>query len=248
MPWKPDPRFAGQTEFETDSGKAYGEMMLELDWSVGEILEALERNGFAENTLVIFSSDNGGALFYAQRNYAEREGHYANGPLRGQKTEVYEGGHRVPFIVRWPGVVAAGSESDALIANTDFMATVAEGLEVQLPEDQAPDSYSFLHVLTGAEPSSPVRDTLVMDAFTGLLAIRQGPWKYIPSQGGGGFGWRPYGVDYAKPPAQLYHLGNDIAERENLISQHPEIASRLHALLQELSQDQDTPADFLPDN
>ena len=238
VPWIPSERFKGTTSFETDTAQRYGEFMVELDWSVGQVMAALERTGLVDDTLVIFSSDNGGALYYYPFDYAEREGHYCNGPLRGQKTDVYEGGHRVPFIVRWPGVVEAGSTNDSLIANVDLLATFAELFQVELPTNAGPDSISFLGQLTGTNQQS-ARSHLIVDSPNGLLAVRKGPWKYIPAQGQGGFRWQPYELDYSQAPAQLYNLDRDLAETENLFWEQPEIVRELHAYLAEQAKNRD---------
>ncbi len=245
VPWRPNEQFKGTTDFKTDSAQRYGEFMVELDWSVGQVLEQLERKGLADDTLVIFSSDNGGALFYTHVDRANREGHFCNGPLRGQKTDVYEGGNRIPFIVRWPGVVEGGTTNDSLIANVDLMATFAELSDVNLPEGAGPDSISFLHELTGDASGKAQREYLIVDSPNGLLAVRKGPWKYIPAQGQGGFRWQPYSIDYSKPPAQLYNLDEDIAESNNLYYKHPEIAQELHDYLAKEARKRDPVPTFL---
>src|SRR6185437_13400095 len=133
-------------------------------------------------------SDNGGVPPQRRSTgHAEVAGHRINGPLRGQKTEVFEGGHRVPFLVRWPDRVKAGVMSDALVANTDLLATCAEILARPLPHDAGEDSYSFLSALLGASTGQPPRPSLVTDSMMGLLAIQEGPWKLIQGQGGGGY-------------------------------------------------------------
>ncbi|MFW5829613.1 MAG: sulfatase family protein [Planctomycetota bacterium] len=238
VPWRPHERFHGSTSFQSERARRYGESMVELDWSVGEIMTALGRGGFAEDTLVIVTSDNGAAWYYTQVDYAEAEGHFANGPFRGQKTDVYEGGHRVPFIVHWPSHVSAGTICDALVANTDLMATVADILGTPVPSGAAPDSISFLPQLQ--DPDRPgARTELIMDSPNGLLAVREGPWVYIPAQGGGGFRWRPYLPDYSRPPAQLYHLDDDPAQRHNRIVEEPGVAAALQARLTVAIQDRD---------
>jgi len=243
VPWIPNERFQGTTTFQSEAARHYGEFMVELDWSVGEVMAALERKGLAENTMVLFSSDNGGALYYWPIDYAEREGHFCNGPLRGQKTDVYEGGHRIPFIVRWPGVVQSGIVNDSMVANVDLMATFAELCNVELPEDAGPDSISFLGQLTG-EAEQSARTHLIVDSPNGLLAVRKGPWKYIPAQGQGGFRWQPYELDFSKPPAQLYNLEEDLDESDNLFWQHQDIVRELHAYLAEEAKNRDQVPSF----
>jgi arylsulfatase A-like enzyme len=233
-PLRPNARFAG-----TSAIGVYGDFIHELDWSVGEVLGALDRFGVAGNTLVVFSSDNGGVPPRWQAGGpAEVAGHRINGPLRGQKTEVFEGGHRVPFLVRWPGRVKAGATSDALVANTDLLATCAEIVDRPLPQGAGEDSYSFLATLLGASTSQPARSALVTDSMMGLFAIQEGPWKLIQGQGGGGYwpqgpppGAAPRSGD---PPGQLYHLGDDLGETRNRYAEKPEIVARLTALLEQI--------------
>jgi arylsulfatase A-like enzyme len=232
-PLKPNWRFAG-----TSAIGVYGDFIHELDWSVGEVLAALDRFGVAGNTLVIFSSDNGGVPPRRRESVpAEVAGHRINGPLRGQKTEVFEGGHRVPFIVRWPDRVKAGVTSNALVANTDLLATCAEILARLLPHDAGEDSYSFLSALLGASTGQPPRPALVTDSMMGLFAIQEGPWKLIQGQGGGGYfpqGSPPPPPSPTEPPGQLYHLGDDLGETRNRYEERPEIVARLTALLEQI--------------
>jgi arylsulfatase A-like enzyme len=191
------------------------------------------------------------------RTPAEVAGHKINGPLRGQKTEVFEGGHRVPFLVRWPDRVKAGVTSDALVANTDLLATCAEILARPLPHDAGEDSYSFLSALLGAGSGSgsgsgagagagpgtgqPPRTALVTDSMMGLFAIQEGPWKLIQGQGGGGYFPQAQGTPppsptatATEPPGQLYHLGDDLGETRNLYAERPEIVARLSAWLEQI--------------
>ncbi|MGH7136329.1 MAG: sulfatase family protein [Pirellulales bacterium] len=232
-PLKPNGRFAG-----TSAIGVYGDFIHELDWSVGEVLAALDRFGVADNTLVIFSSDNGGVPLRRRESVpAEVAGHRINGPLRGQKTEVFEGGHRVPFIVRWPERVKAGVKSDALVANTDVLATCAEILARPLPHDAGEDSFSFLSALLGASTGHPPRTALVTDSMMGLFAIQEGPWKLIEGKGGGGYfphGAPPASPSPTEPPGQLYHLGDDLGETRNRYAERPEIVARLSALLEQI--------------
>jgi arylsulfatase A-like enzyme len=231
-PLRPHARFKGTSEIGV-----YGDFIHELDWSVGEVLAALDRLKLADNTLVVLSSDNGGVKDYRRTTvYAEIRGHRINGPLRGQKTEVYEGGHREPFIVRWPGQVKAGSRNGQLLALTDLLATFAELVHRKLPADAGEDSFSFLSALLGKSADQPVRQTLVADSMLGLFAILEGPWKLIAGQGGGGY----YPRDKAEPPAateppgQLYNLADDLGETKNLYAENPEIVARLSALLEKI--------------
>ncbi len=166
-PFAPAPRFRG-----TSAMGIRGDVIHELDGRMGQVLAALERLRVGENTLLVFASDNGGERG-ANRGLA------VNGPLRGVKTEVYEGGHRVPFIVRWPGHVKAGSESTHLVALTDLMATFAEITERSLPHDAAEDRFSFFAELIGARDAQDARPYVVTASMPGMLAIQEGRWKLI---------------------------------------------------------------------
>jgi arylsulfatase A-like enzyme len=227
-PFAPAPRFKG-----TSAMGIRGDVIHELDGRVGEVLAALERLQVAENTLLIFASDNGGER-------GQNPGLAVNGTLRGLKTEVYEGGHRVPFIVRWPGRVQAGTESTQLVALTDLMATFADVAGCSLPHDAAEDSFTFLPYLTGAQDTAHTRPYLVTDSMLGMLAIQEGPWKLIVGQGGGGYYPRnleAYAPDPSAPPGQLYNLADDLGETKNRYTERPEIVARLTALLEKCRKD-----------
>jgi arylsulfatase A len=227
-PLRPNGRFKGKSEIGT-----YGDFIHELDWSVGEVLGALDEKGFTENTLVLFSSDNGGVVRYKPTDFAEINGHRVNGPLRGQKTDAYEGGHRVPLIARWPGRIPTRTEDSSLVALTDLLATFADFFDVPLPDGAGEDSFSFLGALLGQKPGQVIRKAIVDDSYWGVFAIRQGDWKLIPSQHGGGVGSQTIPRDPNKPDGQLYHLGRDIAESKNEYDQHPEIVKLLSDLLEQ---------------
>ncbi|MEM7144678.1 MAG: sulfatase-like hydrolase/transferase [Verrucomicrobiota bacterium] len=249
-PFTPHPRFKGTSECGP-----YGDFIHELDWIVGEIMHTLEEQGVADDTLVIFTSDNGG-MFNVGGQDAWDAGHRLNGELLGFKFGAWEGGHRVPFIARWPGKIKAGSTSDQLISNIDLIATMASLTGTELKEGQAQDSVDVLAALTG-NPEKSVRDHLVLAASKPThLAIRQGKWIYIPAQGSGGFtaakrGAHAFGgpaaVTYAgfdnsdiengtikadAPPAQLYDLENDLTQTKNLFREHPEVVKDLKTLLE----------------
>lgn len=227
-PLIPAERFQG-----TSTIGVRGDFINEMDWSVGQVLDAVRRNGFAKNTLIIFTSDNGGVHQYRPLDHPVVNGHAINGPLRGQKTTVYEGGHRVPLITWWPGKIPAGSTDDSLVALTDLMATFAEFFDVTLPDDAAEDSFSMLEPLLAMEQQRPRRDHIVNDSFSGLFSIRRGPWKLILGQGGGG-ARDSATLDSAQPPMQLYHLGRDLAEEDNVYEEHLGRAGALTALLEQI--------------
>jgi arylsulfatase A-like enzyme len=227
-PFAPAPRFKG-----TSAMGVRGDVIHELDGRVGEVRAALERLGIAGNTLLIFASDNGGER-------GENPGLAVNGPLRGLKTEVYEGGHRVPFIVRWPGRVPAGSESAQLVALTDLMATFAEIAERSLPHDAGEDSFSLVSCLVGAKDVSGARPYLVTDSMLGMLAIQEGPWKLIVGQGGGGYYPRnleAYAPDPTAPAGQLYNLADGLGETKNRYTERPDLVARLTATLEKTRKD-----------
>lgn len=222
-PLIPDPKFSNTSEI----GRR-GDFINEFDASVGRILKALDDGGLRDNTLVLFSSDNGGVFRYEPIDYAQDQGHFINGPLRGQKGTAYEGGNRVPFLARWPGRIEAGTESQAVIALQDLMATFADLFEESLPIHSAEDSFSFLAALLDAEPRQVEREILLNDSSSGIVAIRKGPWKLIPSYHGG----RTKGpYDGSQPIGQLFRIENDLRESVNLYEQHPEIVAELTHLL-----------------
>ena len=210
-----------------------GDFINEMDWSVGQVFQAIQRNGFANDTLIILTSDNGGVHQYRPIDHPVVNGHAINGPLRGQKTAVYEGGHRVPLITWWPGKIPAGSTDDSLVALTDLMATFAEFFSVTLPDDAAEDSFSMLGPLLNRPQQRPRRDHIVNDSYSGLFSIRRGPWKLILGQGGGG-ARDAARLDPKLPPLQLYNLDEDLAEEHNLYDQQRDRIGPLTALLEQI--------------
>lgn len=256
-PFTPTPRFIGTS----DAGR-YGDFIHELDWMIGEILNTLDEEGLTENTMVILTSDNGGMLNQGGQD-AYAAGHHMNGDLLGFKFDAWEGGHRVPFIVRWPGKVAAGKESDVLTSNVDLLATMGALVDQEEMAGEAPDSYNMLPAILG-ESEDPVRDHLVIAPNSPKhLSIRKGPWMYIPAQGGGGF-WTsqvgahtfggPAAITFAgqensdiedgeiiedAAPAQLYNLEKDPRQTRNVYNEHPEVVKELQRLLDETMNRQD---------
>ncbi len=244
VPLAPGKRFQG-----TSQCGVYGDYIQELDWSVGEVLATLQRLKLSDNTLVIFTSDNGAVLHASAVN----AGHLANADLLGQKTDAWEGGHRVPFMVRWPGHVPAGTRSGEMVCLADMLATFAAVLGRELGPDDGPDSFNILPAILDEPNHKPVRPLLTMIGITGI-AVREGRWLLIPKQGSCGFStdveshWlKPWKIgrknsDYTDdgqlkpdaPPGQLYDLEKDPDETTNLYTQHPEIVKRLTAMLDEL--------------
>lgn len=237
-PFTPHPRFKG-----TSRCGPYGDFIHELDWIVGEVTRTLEELKLADSTLVIFTSDNGGMLNDGGRD-AWKTGHRPNGPLLGFKFGAWEGGHRVPFIARWPGRIEPGSTSDQLLANVDLTATVAAILGHDLKDDEAPDSYNVLPLLTG-NPDQPVRDHLIQACRHERLALRKGRWVYVEGQGSGGFGNGLEEIRFtgqrnsditsagtirsAAPPNQLYDLEADPRQAVNVYERHPDVVADLRA-------------------
>jgi arylsulfatase A-like enzyme len=220
-PWLPAPEFAGRSR-----AGLYGDFVTMVDAMTGRVLDALEAGAMGDETLVIFASDNG-PVWYDRD--VERFGHDSAGGLRGMKGDAWEGGHRMPFIVRWPGHVKRGSLSRQTICYTDLLATVAAILDVELPEDAGEDSFDLLPVLLGRQPEEePIRGPVAVPSVRGLLTLRSGPWKLIEGLGSGGFS-TPHKVDPSPdgPRGQLYNLVEDPAETNNLWLKYPAIVARL---------------------
>lgn len=237
-PVVPDSEFVGKTTVG-----AYGDFVHQTDWSIGQVLDALDRAGVADNTLVIVTSDNGaeitGEVKPGTYDRVQKFGHRSSGELRGAKRDAWEGGHRVPFIARWPGKIAAGSVSDEIICHVDFMATVAAILGYKLPDNAAEDSVSILPVLLGEPLKKPIREATVHHSARGKFAIRQGNWVLIkaPSGDDNGANGEPLwlkterGYTTHPYPGELFHLSDDLSQRHNLYADYPEIVSRLETLL-----------------
>lgn len=204
-----------------------GDMIALFDWLVGQIDETLRLLDLVDETLLIVTSDNGAQL---TDYYGNTWDHKTNGDLRGQKADIWDGGHREPFIVRWPGVVAAGSSSEQLVCLGDLLATSAAITGGALPLDAGQDSCSILPALRGEEQT--VRESLIHHSADGMFAIRRGPWKLIEALGSGGFSAparrepEPGG-----PTGQLYNLSDDPAEQHNLWQERPQVVAELQAEL-----------------
>ena len=224
-------------EFDGKSGAGpYGDFVVETDDSIGRLLRALEESGQAENTLVIFSADNGPEHYAYARD--GKSGHWSAHPLRGLKRDFYEGGHRVPMIVRWPCVTPQGRVSDALVSQIDLMATLAAVLGIDLPAACAEDSHDLTPVLKG-ENTSP-RDTHVHNTNAGRYAVRHGDWLLVDCKDGyvseRDAGWETrhgYPAD-DDGPTELYNLKNDLPQKYNLADKHPETVAEMQALLEKI--------------
>jgi arylsulfatase A-like enzyme len=215
----------------------YGDFVMETDWAVGEVLAALDRAGVADNTLVIFTSDNGCSPA-ARVGALEAQGHFASARFRGYKADIWEGGHRVPFLVRWPSQIKAGSQSAQLICLTDLMATCADLLGARLPDHAAEDSVSMLPILLGKETATP-RPAVVHHSISGRFAIRQSQWKLELCPGSGGWGKPndPAAKKQGLPDVQLYDMNTDPGETKNIAAEHPERVNQLRTLLEQMIAD-----------
>ena len=214
------------------------DFVAQVDHHVGQVLEALDRNGQAENTLVLFSSDNGSPGFADEGaptgSVIKTYGHLPNGPWRGMKGDIHEGGHRVPLIARWPGKVPAGTSCDETISLVDLLATAAAIVGDRLPKDAGEDSYNMLPALLDTPHAKPIREATVHHALIGMFAIRQGDWKLILGRGSGGFTLPQYfPPKKGEPEGQLFNLANDPSEAHDVYNDHPEIVKRLTALLED---------------
>lgn len=209
----------------------YGDFVMQTDNVVGEVTAALARHGLADETLVLFSSDNGCSKVAGIPKLAA-QGHAVSAHLRGSKADIWDGGHRIPFIARWPKKIEAGSTNDELICLVDFFASVADIIDTPVPDDSCEDSVSFLPTFS-KQPIESTRSGVIHHSVSGHFAFRQGPWKLILARGSGG--WtspKENQVDQNAPIAQLYNLDTDPGEQSNLYVEEPEIAERLFKLLE----------------
>ena len=229
-PWLP----LGEWKGKSGAGD-YGDFVMQTDAMVGRVVKALEDAGFAENTLVIFTSDNGAHWLPGE---VEHYQHQANGKRRGQKADIWEGGHRVPFIARWPGQVKAGSVNDELICLTDLMATAAAVAGAKLQTNSAEDSYTLLPTLLRGKQNRPIREAVVHHSIDGTFAIRQGDWKLALGLGSHGFSEpKDIKAKAGEAAGQLYNLKDDPEEKANLWLKQPELVARLTALLEKYQQE-----------
>jgi arylsulfatase A len=222
-------------EFWGKSGAGgYGDFVYQTDWVSGQVLEALKENGLDENTIVIFTSDNGAERYAWER--ARKYGHFSSGKLRGLKRDVWEGGHRVPFIIRWPGMIEPGSVSDEVISQVDLKATFASIAGYRLSDDEAHDSYDLTPVFLGREYDHPLREATIHNTFEDKFAIRKGKWLFINNSSGEQFespdwydelrGYETFDTD-----GLLFDMSVDPGQRNNLYSEFPEVAVELENLL-----------------
>ena len=220
-------------EFQGKSGlNPYGDFVMMVDHCMGMIQRAVDESDVRDNTLIVFTADNGCSPEADFEELAQKH-HHPSYKYRGYKADIYEGGHRVPFIVRWPAKVKAGSTCDYTICLTDLLATCADLLGDDLPDNAGEDSVSILPYLDGSATRS-LREATVHHSIRGHFAIRQGRWKLALCPGSGGWSApKPGEAPEGAPPVQLYDLSQDVAETENVQDRHPEIVERLTALLQQ---------------
>ncbi len=229
-PWLPSNEFRGRS-----GAGDYGDFVTQTDAVVGRVMKALDDARLGADTLMIFTSDNGAHWLPGE---IDKFGHRANGPWRGQKADIWEGGHRVPFIARWQGRIKPNTVSDELICLTDLMATIAEVIGVAPPKNAAEDSYNILPALLGEKRKRPIREAIAHHSVDGTFAIRQEEWKLALGLGSHGFS-DPRTIDPkpGEPAGQLYNLKEDPGEKNNLWLQKPEIVARLTALLEKHQRD-----------
>ncbi|MGH9632361.1 MAG: sulfatase-like hydrolase/transferase, partial [Bryobacteraceae bacterium] len=196
---------------------------------LGRIMRVLEEHKLAGNTLLIFTSDNGAHWTPEDK---QKFTHRANAHWRGMKADVWDAGHRIPFLARWPGRIKPGTSSNQIACLTDLMATAAGIVKFKLPDNAAEDSYNLLPALTGAQ-TNPIREAVVHHSADGMFSIRQGEWKLALGLGSGGFSEpKKAAPKPGGPKGQLYNIARDPAEADNVYLRHPEIVARLTALLE----------------
>ncbi len=222
-PWLPSDPYKGKSGAGT-----YGDFVNQVDDCVGRVLATLEEQHLDKNTIVIVTSDNGS-------NWTPEDikiwNHKGNWIFRGQKSDIWEGGHHIPLLVRWPGKISEGRVSDQLVCLTDFFATFAELTNYKRNQDEGPDSFSFLSVLTGKEPASPLRTSIIHHSISGMFAITSGNWKFIDGKGSGGWSEKGRPED---PAGQLYNMKSDPSEKNNLFDQNPDIVRDLKNQLNDI--------------
>lgn len=226
-PWVPQPQYRGKS-----GAGIYGDFVMQCDDVLGSVLKTLDDTGLASNTIVVFTSDNGAHWTPEDK---KKYPHRANASWRGMKADIQEAGHRIPFLVRWPGVVKGGSVNNDPGCLTDLMATVAEIAGKPLPRDAGEDSFSLLPALKGGKGT---RETIVHHSVDGVFAIKQGEWKLIFGRGSGGFSQpKKIEVKPGEPEGELYNLAKDPDEITNLYLKNPEVVKRLTTLMDRYKQE-----------
>lgn len=227
----PNDEFVGKSQ-----AGGYGDFMFQTDWVVGQVLKALRERGMEDNTIVIFSADNGTESYAWER--AEKYDHFSMGDFRGLKHDVWEGGHHVPFIIKWPGHVEANSTTNEVISQVDIMATLASITGIELPENAAPDSYDISAVIRGKEYKSPLREATIHNTYSSIWGIRKGDWLYINDSTGGHrelpesfkelTGYTDFNTE-----GLLFNMVDDSEQRINLYEKYPEKIEEMDNLIHE---------------
>jgi arylsulfatase A-like enzyme len=225
-PWMPSEQFKGKS-----SAGVYGDFIFDIDDVVKQIQQALARNGISDNTMLIFSSDNGA---YWPEEEIELHGHDSNMGRKGQKGDVWDGGHRIPLVISWPEKIKQPATYKHLISLTDFFATFCDLTGQKTDENQGEDSFSFWHVLNG-DSEKAIRESMVHHSSNGFYGIRMGDWKYIDGLGSGGFS-HPSKLNPEKngPKGQLYNINEDAPESQNLYFQYPGKVNELTKIMKEI--------------
>lgn len=211
----------------------YGDFMEETDYRVGQVLDALDANGIAENTLILFSSDNGAETNY--QYHKETYKHFSSLHFKGGKRDIYEGGHRVPFLMRWPVTIKAGSKVNIPVCQTDYLATLADIVGASFPDNAGEDSYSLVPAMKGEKYNSTLSRQVIHHSASGHFAIRDGKWKLNMIRGSGG-SLQPTFIEpqAGEAPFELYNLEEDPGETKNLYFEHPKILARLKLRITEI--------------
>ena len=238
VPWNsPHSPVVPSKQWQGKSGlNTHADFVMQTDDAFGQVINALKETGQFDNTLIICSSDNGTSAPTSHMDQLIKKGHYPSGLLRGSKSDIWDGGHRVPFIISWANVIKQPRQSNALIGLTDIMATLAEIVDYKLPNDAAEDSISFLDVMNGAETSK--RTDVIHHSIEGHFAVRQADWKLIRCPGSGGWS-KPTTKDAVKQlnegssTVQLYNMATDVGEQTNLASSNPDKVTKLTRLLKQ---------------
>jgi arylsulfatase A-like enzyme len=226
-PWLPTPAYKGKTQVGD-----YGDYVAMVDDAVGEILKTVEKMGFSKNTIIIFTSDNGP---YWRENFVKQYNHASAGVFRGMKGDAFEGGHRVPFIVKYPNHVKPGSESKATTTLANLFSTAEDIIGIHSNKNKPEDSYSILPILLGKSSVVENQPAIVNISSIGFYSIRKGPWKLITKLGSGGFTVpKEITPKAGEPIGQLYNLDSDIHEDNNLYQQYPEKVKELTELLEKI--------------
>lgn len=227
-PWMVDEAFRGRSK-----AGAYGDFVCMVDETVRRICEVVKKSGEAEKTLIIFTSDNG--AMWSEEDIAET-GHRANGRWSGKKSDLWEGGHRVPLIVSCPQVVDSGKQSDALVCSTDLFATMAEMIQQRVPAGAAEDSFSYWKVLSEGDNQGSCRQSLVYHSDKGYFALRKGEWVLLDCKGSGGWTLPEEDVKDTQS-VQLYNLDQDYKQHHNVAEMYPELVKSMKKELDKIENE-----------